>query len=192
MVCKKARKLFSAVLWGSTALLFGGVPLPACAQSQQVAGATANLTVQNTFTFTEVTVADVGISAVFTDVGGPDISTITLAPDGTLTTSAPNNSQVIIVDSSGTTAGQFSVSNAAPNTPLTINFFNVVDLTCAACGGGNPAILLGGSRMMPGAPMTDGAGDMTFNYGFTLTTVPGPPQYLDGLYSGSFDISVSY
>lgn len=190
MVDLKARKLsLLGVLMGGVCLL----PLSVRAQSQQVLGATSNITVQNAFTFTEAVVADVGISAVFTDIGGPDVSTITLAPNGSLTVSAPNNSQIIIVDQSGTTAGQFSISNAAPNTPMTINFFNVVDPTCAPCGGANPDILLGAfTHDAGGAPMTDGAGDLTFNYGFTLTTIPGPPQYLDGLYTGGFDISVSY
>ncbi len=163
------------------------------AQSQQVTGATVNLQVQNSFSLSETVAGDVGINVVLTDIVGADTSTITLTPAGVLTISAPNDSEIIVVDDSGATPGQFSISGAAPNTNMVITFFNLVDLTCAACGGGNPAILLSGmNHDAGGAPMTDGNGDLTFNYGFTLTTVPGPPQYEDGLYSGGFDMSVSY
>ncbi len=195
MVC-----FFSAKDFARTAFLFfvfcvpclGGVQA-VHAQSQQVTGATVNLQVQNTFSLAETVFGDVGINVVLTDLVGADVATITLTPAGVLSTSAPNGAQVIVVDPVGVAPGEFQMTGGAPNTNMTITFFNLVDLTCAACSGGNPAILLSGlNHSAGGAPMTDGAGDLTFTYGFTLTTVPGPPQYEDGLYSGGFDMSVSY
>ena len=171
----------------------GGFGNIAFAQSEQVSGATIDLQVQNTFSLAETVASDVGINVVLADIIGADTASITLTPAGVLSTSAPNNSEVIVVDPVGVTPGQFSITGAAPNTPVVITFFNLVDLTCAACGGGNPSIILSGmNHDAGGTPMTDGNGDLTFNYGFTLTTVPGPPQYEDGLYSGGFDLSVSY
>lgn len=182
---------FVVVVLSSLAIVMAG--LPAYAQSEQVTGATVDLQVQNSFSLSETVAGNVGTHAVLTDVIGTDTSTITLSPNGILTRSAPNSSEVIVIDNAALTPGQFAISGAAPNTELVITFLNLVDLTCAACGGGNPAILLSNMTHDAGTPpMTDGNGDLTFNYGFTLTTVPGPPQYEDGLYVGSFDLSVSY
>lgn len=172
------------------------VPLPsqtAFAQSESIA-ATAQATVQNTFTLAETVAPSSGSVALMADTIGTDTATVTVAPDGTVTVTPNGSANAIVVDDAPANAAEFQISNAAPNASLTIAFSNIVDLSCGACvNPSNPDIQLGGlNHDAGGAPMTDGSGNLTFHVGFTLTTIAGGDPYEDGTYDGSFDVEISY
>ena len=164
------------------------------AQSQQVVGATVNLTVQNAFTLVETTPMNYGTLAAFCDAGA-NSTTATLSTAGVLALGAPAaTAQFIDISAVGRTQGVFDVTGAAPTTSLTVTLANPANATCAACGGGNPPMTLGGlTDDTLGTVTTDANGALTINVGATLTTQSTClAQYADGAYVGTYDITVSY
>ncbi len=166
----------------------------AFAQSQTVTGATINLTVQNAFTLAETSALDFGVLAVFCD-GGNNTTTATLSTAGVLATGAPAASaQVIDIDGANRTQGVFDITGAAPTTAITVTRANITNVTCAACGGGNPLITTTAlTDDQGGGQSTDANGALTINVGATLTTLAScGTQYADGAYQGTYDLTASY
>jgi hypothetical protein len=166
---------------------------PAIAQSQSLTG-NASATVQNSLTATEMTPPSTGSVVLIADTIGVDTATVTVTTAGVVIVTPNGSANAIVVDDAPANAAQFMVSNAAPNTELTLTFNSIVNLNCGLCTASNPDIILSGLNHDAGAmPMTDAGGNLSFNVGFTLTTVAGGGnQYEDGIYNGSFNVNISY
>lgn len=169
------------------------------AQAQQVLGATADVTVQNAFSLVETTPMEFGTLVVICDTGAANTTNATLNPAGALAIApASGAARIIDIDAAAPnprSAGIFDVTGAAPSTALTVTVGNPVNMTCSSCTGGNPAITLGNlTNNAPGNVLTtDNAGDATLNVGARITTLGTcPQQYEDGLYRGTYDVTVSY
>jgi hypothetical protein len=190
MALKKTIKMATT---GAVALGLASIATDAHAQSQSVT-ATVSATVQNAFNFVETTAMNFGTLVALADTAGANTATIQINTAGAL--SIPTNNapaQFIIVNSAAATQGVFDITNAAPSTAITLSFANTANLTCAICGGGNPALTLSGLTTDTGlTPNTSAAGALTINVGAQLTTVAGGNQYADGAYAGSFDFTASY
>lgn len=169
----------------------------ASAQSESVTGATVNLTVQNSFNLAETTAMDFGTLAVFCAVGNNETTTATLSNAGVLATGAPtaNGAAVIDIDGANRTQAVFDITGAAPTTPITISRQNITNMTCAACGGGNPLITTTSisDDTTAGDVTTDGNGAATINSGAVLTTLAScATQYADGAYQATYDLTATY
>jgi len=178
----------------ASALLSGG----AMAQ-ETVSNATVDVTLQNSFTLTETTPMEFGTIVMFCDTGANNTTTATLNTAGVFSAGAVSgNARVIDVDPAAPnprSQAVFDVTGAAPNSGLDVTLGGLTNLTCAACGGGNPAITLTSlsNSSVNGVITTDNAGDATLNVGAVLTTLGScPVQYADGLYQGTYDLTVSY
>lgn len=178
----------------ASALLSGG----AVAQ-ETVPNATVDVTLQNSFTLTQTTPMEFGTIALMCDTGANNTTTATLSTAGILALGAPSGNAIgfDIDPTSPNPRSQavFDVTGAAPNAALSVTLGGLTNLTCAACGGGNPAITLTSlsNSSNAGVLTTNNAGDATLNVGAVLTTLGScPAQYLDGLYQGTYDLTISY
>jgi hypothetical protein len=166
---------------------------------ETVANATVDVTLQNSFTLTETTPMEFGTIVMFCDTGANNTTTATLNTAGVFAAGAVSgNARVIDVDAAAPnprSQAVFDVTGAAPNSGLDVTLGGLTNLTCAACGGGNPAITLTSlsNSSVNGVITTDNAGDATLNVGAVLTTLGTcVTQYADGLYQGTYDLTVSY
>lgn len=176
----------------AVALGLATVASNAMAQSESVAG-TVSATVQNAFNLVQTTGLNFGTLAAFADTAGVNTATISVSTAGAL--SAPTNNapaQFVVVNNAAVSQGVFDITNAAPNTVVTITYANTANLSCGACTGGNPVLTLSGVGDGLATPTTSGAGALTINVGATIATVAGGNQYEDGAYSGGFDMTVAY
>lgn len=169
------------------------------AQAQTVTGATVDLTVSNAFSLTETTSMQYGTLAVFCDTGANNTTTMTLSNAGALSIGAASGgAQAIDIDATSPAArsqGVFDITGAAPSTTLTVVTNNPANLTCGPCGGGNPVITFTSvTNDSGGTVTTDNAGVAQINVGAVLTTLGtcGGTGYADGLYQGTYDVSVTY
>lgn len=165
----------------------------ASAQSETVS---SNVTavVQNNFTLVETNAINFGTVVAVADTAGANTATLGITAAGvgpTPTNSAP--AQFIIVDSTAAQNGVFDVTGAAPSTVLNVSTGTLVNLDCAACGGGNPDLILTSVTPANATETTSAGGAATINVGALITTVAGGgTQYADGTYVGSFVLTVAY
>ncbi|WDE05223.1 hypothetical protein SG34_028685 [Thalassomonas viridans] len=171
------------------------------------APSTVSVTVQNTFTLTEDTALSFGtVRATADPTGGVNIGTLVLAADGTTSTTAVANSSMTQLAAGS--VGQFTVTNAAPFTNLTITFPADFELTAAAAPPGSPnfdilqadwtAIIRGGANdgvaYAGGNLQTDVAGTVSFDAGTSLKTdaTVTTSAYIDAAYTGNYTMTVDY
>lgn len=166
----------------------------AMAQSQTVTG-TVTAVVDNSFVLAETTPMHFGTVVAICDTAGANQATLILstAGAGAITNALP--AQFVNVDTTARTQGVFDVTGAAPSTPLNVTLGAAVDLTCGACLGTPPALLLSAltDDTGGGTVTTDALGAATIQTGATISTAATcGTQYEDGTYVGSFDITVAY
>lgn len=179
----------------------------------ETAQGTATVTVQNSFSFSQATALDFGTirTIVSSADGTPNVVTMTLPADGSNptiaeTTAGTGNtrSASMNVITPGT-PGEFTVSNAAPNTRLTITLPGTFNLTN---GSGGPTFLAevtealitsgtSANSLYDGTNnflTTDATGNGSFSVGGTLSTdASGNAQnYQDVAYTGQYTITVDY
>lgn len=176
---------------GIAALLIALLPHQTYAQTSTLTGS-ATTVVDNSFTALELAAPDIDEIALIVVPLTISTATYTLNPNGSATITNSADARFITLDAAGRTAGNIDISGAAPNTPLNVSFSTLTNLTCALCLPGNPDILLGSYTSDVGFnPSTDGSGNLTVNFGFTLTTQAGV-AYEDGTYQGTYEVTVSY
>jgi hypothetical protein len=185
MIC-----LFRLGLAVLSALLLA--PSTGQAQVSSTSG-TASTVVDNSFTAVEFVAADIDQVAIVVAPLTIGTATYVLNPDGsTVITNSGTDARFIPVDQSGKSPGQINISGAAPSTPLSLSFSTLSNLTCGACMGGNPVIVMDTYTSDVGFnPSTDASGNLTINFGFTLTTQAGA-AYEDGTYTGQYQVMISY
>ena len=162
-------------------------------------------TVSNTITLNETTALNFGTLFAVHDSDGDDTTlaafqvstagaaTVTAGVDGGGGTASK------VVGLGGHAAGQLDVTGAAAFTDLTVTSGGgLVDLTHES---GSPnaaaftmtAIVTDPANAATG--QTDASGNLSIDVGGTITTTNDPTDtsgYLDGVYTGSYDVSVSY
>lgn len=160
-------------------------------------------TVNNTIGVTVTTDPAVGEIGVTND--GAEQATLIMAPDGSITEDTTGSARML--HSSGTgTPGVVDITGAFANTQLSVDFGNGADLACtstACTGGAAPVLTLADATTDLATPgdlatpttasgLTDGAGVMQFNIGVTLETPTSANSYIDGTYTGGFDLFFGY
>ena len=181
----------------------------------ETASGTASVTVSNAFTLAETTPLTFGtIRAQVSSADGTtqNVVTMTLPANGTnpsvaeTTAGTGNTTDASINIITPGTPGTFSISNAAPNSVLTITFpASAFDLTTASGGATfsatiNDAYITSGpnaNRTYNASTdplLTDGTGAVTFDVGGTLATQAGgfATNYRDQTYSGTYTMTVNY
>ena len=173
------------------------------------APSTATVTVQNTFTLTEDTALSFGTVRATADPAGTHIGELALAADGTGTasTTGANASMTELLAGS---QGQFTVSNAAPFTDLTITFPADFELTATGAPPTSPtfdvlnadwvATITSGANATiaynTGTPnlQTASDGTVSFDVGTSLKTDAdaSTTAYIDAAYTGSYTMTVDY
>ena len=179
---------------------------------ETLAGITATVSVENTFTFTQQTDLDFGQIAANAATDGVDVSTLLLPanPNESVTVTSGTGDVSFINMMTDATSGAFIIEGAAPNTNLTIDFpgeiqltettgatttqFTVDDWTAYMTSGNNLD-----TDYDAGTPnlTTGGDGKVAFNLGATLSTdirtaAENLGTYENGSYSGTFDLTVHY
>lgn len=167
----------------------------------------ATVIVNNAFTLGETAEMTFGTIRASADTSGTNTASLTLPADGaagSVTAATPADANIVVI-SSGTPAS-FAVTNAAPFTILTLTLPSSA-ITLATPGGTAEftvdtfnAIIKGGQNdgdaYTSGTPnlRTDGSGAVGFNVGATLHTDATTPttDYLDGTYTGSYQVQVDY
>ena len=171
------------------------------------APATASVTVQNTFTLTEDTALSFGTVRATADPNGvANFASLILAADGTTSTATVGNSSMTQLAAGS--VGQFTVTNAAPFTNLTITFPPDFELQNGTAPPGSPnfdifqadwtAIVRGGANdgvaYTPSNLQTDVTGTVSFDAGTSLKTdaTVTTSAYIDAAYTGNYTMTVDY
>lgn len=81
----------------------------------------------------------------------------------------------------------FSITGCPPNTNVTINIDNA---SMTLGGGGAGEAFTVDTYTLPPATQTDGAGDLTFDVGATMTSSGTGTMYTDGGHSDQFDVTI--
>ena len=157
---------------------------------------TATATVSNTITVTETTPLSFGTLAV---IGGAaadlaPTATLTVPSDGTIPDQINNvsqgtNAKITII--SGVTPGVLQISGAAADSAISIAA--PVSTTLVHPTGPTLAFTpeVGGAAAAFGATTTDAAGELTLYVGGALSTQE-TVTYIDGTYSGTYEVTLSY
>ncbi|CUB02498.1 DUF4402 domain-containing protein [Marinomonas fungiae] len=167
----------------------------------------ATVIVNNAFTLAETAEMTFGSIRATADTTNTATASLTLPADGSagaVTAGTPADANIVVI-SAGTPAS-FAVTNAAPFTTLTLTLPSSA-ITLATAGGTAEftvdtfnAIIRGGQNdgdaYTSGTPnlRTDASGAVSFDVGATLHTDATTPatDYLDGTYTGSYQVQVDY
>lgn len=160
----------------------------------------------------DVTDIDFGTIGATNAVG--EIGELIMAPDGSLDETSGNTDPVARIVSSGgpSTPGILDIEGALTDTLVYIRYSNVQNLTCGACGGTPPELII--SRItddaadqaglwsvddadpdgdaVAGQVTTSGTGTALVNIGATLRTDGSGTPYPSGTYAGSVDVTLEY
>lgn len=174
--------------------------------------ASASVSVQNTFTLTQVQPLAFGTIRAVAQADGANSATVVISPVPSTAPAAASlgtaSAQVITAG----TPGQFSVAGAAPFANLNINFpATQTNLTAPASPPGTPKFFIaattGWDAYITSGPnantayndsapnlQTSATGDVNFNLGATLSTdnVATTLPYADATYNGNFNLVVVY
>lgn len=153
---------------------------------------TISAQLQSTLTLIEQQVLSFGTIAAYSD---PVLSaSLILAPGGGLALGGGGGSARVI-PLGGTQVGMIQVSGGAPDNVVTITPQAGSVFVSHVTEGGNSARLIAKdfvtSPASPGAT-TDAAGELEIRVGATLETEVTNKAFLDGAYSGTYSLTVSY
>lgn len=167
----------------------------------------ATVIVNNAFTLSETAEMTFGTIRATAHVNGINTASLTLPADGTagaVTAATPADANIVVINQG--TPASFSITDAAPFTTLTLTLPTNA-ITLATPGGDAEftvdtfnAIIRGGQNdgdaYTTGTPnlRTDASGAVNFDVGATLHTDANsaPSDYLDGTYTGTYQIQVDY
>ena len=208
MNVKSFKTLTAASALALGAMVYAGSAHAVNVQSGSPTTVPIQATILNTFTVTTTTL-DLGQLGVTPKVG--DLAATTLAPAGVLAsndTGAGNAANARIAIDSTTPASPTVVTVLGfGSTQVKVDYTLCVDLTN---GGstftlsaldddlGAPPVGVGGvaghgcTGPTQGNAVTDATGHLTFDVGATVKTTATAVAYPDGVYNGSFDITLSY
>lgn len=165
---------------------------------------TATVTVLNAFTLTSTTALNFGtISATGDGAATGVAATYAIAADGSPTiTNAGAAADDFIVSVVPGTQAVIDITDAAPNTIMTVTEPQAATtLTCGLCPSAPNVLTFDVDTWVddttggPGGTVTtDGTGAATINMGATLTTTPDDSSdiYEDGVYTGTYTVTVAY
>lgn len=188
MLLRKNIKKYAAALL-ALGVLFSGAE--AKAQSQTVDDTTATIILANTFTFAQTTPMHFGTMVMKSHAS--DQSTMVLTPLGVGTATIVGDSSIVDVNITARTEGVYDITGAAISTAINVSYGTYVALTCALCVASPPNIGVGSATNTGGAIITTSAsGAFTMAVGATLTTAASAQAYEDGVYAGSFNITLAY
>jgi hypothetical protein len=186
------------------------------AVAQESVTGDATVTVSNAFTLQQDVAIDFGTLRIFNDEDTNTTGVVTVTIPGntnpmSLAALAPTEASGTIIAAGA--PGEFSISAAAPFTALTIDFSDAtaVALTNTGAPSTTPEFtvafaatttyIVGGSNdgqlLVPATDdlVTDGTGAVGFRLGGVLTTDDGADAgetYADGVYAGTFSLTVDY
>lgn len=167
---------------------------PAMAQSR-ISTYSTQVIVQNAFTIAETTPLNLGtIAAISSNTAGTQAA-INLNPGTGATSYAQglggSGSRLLAV--APPTRGMVAVTHAPPNTVLTVsNPGASYDLTNAAAPGTPPLVFTPAYAAVGFNYVTSASGTLNINVGGTLTTTQSPIAYVDGVYSGGYQLQITY
>lgn len=165
------------------------------ANAQTTVQGNVNLTVNNAINITETTPMQFGTFLVVKDIASTEVATLTLSDTGTATPTTTGTpaifTDISAVAPAARSQGIFGITGAAPTTVINVATSNLADLTCALCTGSD-TITLFSVTPATATVTTDGTGAATINVGAVLKTKTGGNQYKDGLYAGTYDLTVNY
>lgn len=183
------------------------IALPSIIASPSIAlesvNGTATVVVQNSFTLQQDSQLNFGTVRASADTTGTTFAFLTMPADGSATSTTQGTNAAIQEITAGAPA-TFSISGAAPSTALTLTLpAGTVNLTT---GGGTAAFTVdtfvaeitsgpsNGSTYSSSNLITDTSGAVTFSVGANLNTDKTTPasDYLNGTYSGTYQVSVDY
>jgi len=162
----------------------------------QTATYSAQVTVQNAFTIGEVTPLNLGtIAAISSSTAGTQAQLSLNAGTGVTTLtqgSGGSNSRVLAI--APATRGQIAVTNAPPSTLLTVsNPGSTYNLSNPAAPAGTPNLVFTPAYAAVGFNYTTSAtGGLTINVGGVLATEASANPYVDGTYTGTYQVQISY
>jgi hypothetical protein len=169
---------------------------PVLAQSKTLNDEPVSMIVQGNFTFTRTTAMNFGTYTVVTDTtpASTDYAVLTMsAADGSMATTPGTASSFTSVSATGRSRGIYAISGAAGSTAMDIAISDLQNLAYGGSGTPTPPDILLQAVTAEADPVTTAAdGTATVRVGAELRTIPNTNQYLDGTYSGSFDITVQY
>jgi hypothetical protein len=167
--------------------------------AQETVSSTSTVVVQNAFTLTEVRGLDFGTIVALRDgTGGGSRAFITVDPDSDSTSTLFNSGGVNddrLIEIIGGNRAEYSISGAIPNATLDITLPNGPFLvTCAACSGSQADFSIDDfiDDNDDEEVTTDGSGNASFFLGAELSTISGTAPYEDGVYTATYDLTVSY
>lgn len=190
------------------------VIISSAAVAQETVTGDATVTVANAFDIQQDVAIDFGTLRIFNDVDTTSTGEAIITIPGntnpmTLAAAAPTEADGNIITQGA--PGEFSITGAAPFTPLNIGFpvadsvtmtntaappstpafvVNFSEATTFVVGGANDGILYNDTT--PNLT-TDGTGAVGFRLGGVLNTLATTDEvYADGAYTGSFALTVEY
>lgn len=169
---------------------------PVFAQSKVLNDEPVSMQVKGNFSFTRTTALNFGTYTVVTDTtpASTDFASLTMSEaDGSMATTPGTASSFTSVSAVGRSRGVYAISGAAGSTALDITINDLQNLAYGGTGTPAPPDILLQAVTAETDPITTAAdGTATIRVGAEVRTIPDTNQYLDGTYSGSFDITVAY
>ena len=189
-------KKIGLMAFGAAAAAFVAFGSQEASAQAQTATYSAQVTVQNAFTIGETTPLNLGtIAAISSNTAGTQ-ATLTLN-SGTGVTSVvqgSGGSLSRILAIAPATRGQIAVTNAPPSTLLTVsNPGSTYNLSNPAAPAGTPNLVFTPGYTAVGFNYTTSAtGALAINVGGTLATEQSANAYVDGTYTGTYQVQISY
>jgi hypothetical protein len=151
---------------------------------------TATATVLNTITLTPTQDLTFGTLYAKSGGGSGDVETLTMTPGGIITYAGTGTTSKLI-SLGGQAPAIINISGMAASTTVNVVTDNPVNLST-----GNPAVatfvLTVTDDTSAGTVTTDASGNATIKVGGTITTQDTANTYQNGVYTGSYDVTVSY
>lgn len=150
-----------------------------------------DLTLRSSLVLTEVQALTFGKLAVYASAA--DQASLTLATNGQITLASPGSAR--IVRFGGEMPATIRVTTGAANAPVSIQLpGSPIYLVHASQSSGIARLLVTDFVAQPatGNAKLDAQGALDFRVGATLRTEQTPNQYQDGLYSGTYLVTVEY
>lgn len=192
----KILKKIGLMAFGAAAAAFVAFGSQEAAAQSQTATYSAQVTVQNAFTIGETTPLNLGTIAA--------ISSNTAGTQATLTLNSGTGVATVVQGSGGSasrilsivapTRGQIAVTNAPPSTLLTVsNPGTTYNLSNPAAPAGTPNLVFTPGYTAVGFNYTTSAtGALSINVGGTLATEQSANSYVDGTYTGTYQVQIAY
>lgn len=189
-------KKIGLMAFGAAAAAFVAFGSQEASAQAQTATYSAQVTVQNAFTIGETTPLNLGtIAAISSNTAGTQaLLTLNSGTGVTSVVQGSGGSLSRILAIAPATRGQISVTNAPPSTLLTVsNPGSTYNLSNPAAPAGTPNLVFTPGYTAVGFNYTTSAtGALSINVGGTLATAQSANAYVDGTYTGTYQVQISY